>query len=148
MEDCRCVMKSEIDHIKTDILDIRATAKEQSKDMLSMRDSHTETKIYIRQIQDSQAVMAKETKDSLSLMARETKESLGVMAKESKESQAAQAKETKDNQIAMMKVITEIKDEPIRNFKYYKMVGWAFAITYVLGTIFGIVKTVAPQLVK
>src|SRR5665648_126386 len=126
MEDCRCVMKSEIDHIKTDILDIRATAKEQSKDMLSMRDSHTETKIYIRQIQDSQV----------------------VMAKESKESQAAQAKETKDNQIAMMKAITEIKDEPIRNFKYYKMVGWAFAITYVLGTIFGIVKTVAPQLVK
>jgi len=108
-------MESEINHIKLDILDIRATAKEQSKDMLSMRDSHTETKIYIRQIQDSQALMSKETKD---------------------------------NQVAMMKALSEMKDEPIKNFKYYKMVGWAFAITYVLGTIFGILKTVYPKLIQ
>ena len=108
-----CSMRSEFEHIKSDILDIKATAKEQSKDMLSMRDSHTETKIYIRQIQDSQALMSKETKD---------------------------------NQAVVMKLLTDMKDEPIKNFKYYKMVGWAFAITYVLGTIFGIIKAVAPQL--
>jgi len=110
-----CSMRSEFEHIKLDILDIKATAKEQSKDMLSMRDSHTETKIYIKQIQDSQNLMSKETKD---------------------------------NQAIVMKALAEIKDEPIKNFKYYKMVGWAFAVTYVLGTIFGIIKTIAPQLVK
>ena len=33
-----------------------------------MRDSHTETRIYIRQIQDSQASMAKETKDNQAIM--------------------------------------------------------------------------------
>ena len=107
-----CTMKTEIDHIKADIIDIKLNAKEQSKDMLLMRDSHIETKFYIKQIQDSQEKMAKETKE---------------------------------NQASMLKGIQEIKDEPIKNFKYYKMVGWAFAITYVLGTIFGIIKAIYPS---
>lgn len=114
-EDCRCTMSAEIDHIKLDIIDIKTTAKEQSRDMLSMRDSHTETKIYIRQIQDSQTLMSKETKD---------------------------------NQAIMMKALTDMKEEPVKNFKYYKMVGWVFAITYILGTIFGVVKSFVPQLIK
>lgn len=114
-EDCRCIMKSEIDHIKLDIQDIRATAKEQSKDMLSMRDSHTETKIYIRQIQDSQALMSKETKD---------------------------------NQTEMMKALRGIKEEPVKNQKQVKMAAWIFGVTYVIGTVLGLMKTFAPQLLQ
>ena len=114
-EDCKCTMKSEIDRMRIDILDGKETAKEQSRDMLSMRDSHTETKIYIKQIQDSQSLMSKETKD---------------------------------NQAIMLKALEEMKDEPIKNFKYYKMVGWVFAITYVLGTVLGVVKTFAPKLIQ
>lgn len=103
----RCTKKSEIEHIKEDINDIKSIQKEQGKEMLSMRDSHTETKIYIRQIQESQNCMAKESKE---------------------------------NQQSMLKAVQEIKDEPIKNFKYYKAVGWAFAITYILGTVFGAIK--------
>jgi len=121
-------MKSDIDRLKSDVLDIKETAKEhakeQNKDMLSMRDSHTETRIYIRQIQDSQTLMAKETK----------------------ESQLALAKETKENQIAVMQAITEIKEEPAKNAKLYKVAGITFLITYILGSVLGLVKMFAPNL--
>ena len=123
-EDCRCVMKSDIDHMKSDILDIKATAKEQSKDMLSMRDSHTETKIYIKLIQDSQTAMSKETKSSLTSM----------------------AKEAKDNQASTIKMLQDMKDEPKEEQKKKNFAIWVFSVTYVLGTIFGLVKTIAPQL--
>ena len=115
MEDCRCIMKSEIEHMKSDILDGKLVAKEQSKDMLSMRDSHTETKIYIKQIQDSQSLMVKETRD---------------------------------NQAVMMKALSEIKEEPAKNAKQVRLAAWIFGITYVLGSILGMIKTFAPEMLK
>ena len=59
-----CTMKSEIEYIKKDIIDIKGNAKEQAAAMATMRDSHIETKIYIRNIQDSQAQMSKDTKEN------------------------------------------------------------------------------------
>lgn len=59
-----CSMKSEIDYIKKDIVDIKANAKEQAVAMATMRDSHIETKIYIKNIQESQAQMSKDTKEN------------------------------------------------------------------------------------
>ena len=119
-------MKSEIAHMKEDILEIKNntkaemtevknSVKEMSKDILSMRDSNIETKIFLRLIQESQTNMAKDAKES---------------------------------QASMIKGIQEIKDEPIKNFKYYKMVGIAFAITSVLGTIFGVIKILAGMLAQ
>jgi len=61
-------MKSEIDYIKKDIVDIKTNAKEQAVAMATMRDSHVETKIYIKAIQDSQAQMAKDTKENQASM--------------------------------------------------------------------------------
>ena len=43
-----CSMKSEIDYIKKDIVDIKVNAKEQAIAMATMRDNHIETKIYIK----------------------------------------------------------------------------------------------------
>jgi len=123
-DDHVCVMKLEFDHIKSDMSDIRATAKEQSKDMLSMRDSHIETKIFIRQIQESQSNMAQETKDN--------------------------QKEMKENQIRMMESLQELKDKPVResaaSYKYYKVLLWGFGLTYVLGSLLSLVKTFAPKI--
>jgi len=109
-----CYQRSEFEHIKADILEIKSNVKEQNKDltekMLSMRDSHTETKIYIKQIQESQSAMSKKTED---------------------------------NQALVMKALEDIRNEPIKNLKYYKMVGLGFIITYILDTVFGIVRAYA-----
>ena len=116
------LVKAEIEHIKSDIIDIKNTAKDQTKDMLSMRDSHTETRIYIRQIQDSQTA----TKDSLNAM----------------------SKKAEDNQALTMKTLQEIQDEPKKEKKKKDFAIWVFAVTYGLGSLFGIIKTLAPQLLQ
>ncbi len=127
-----CQMRSEFDHIKQDMLDMKATAreqnfdvkeiiKEQGKDMLLMRDSHTETKIYIKQIQASQDAMSSENK--------------------------ASQKELKDNQALLMQGIQELKEEPAKAHKAKDMVVWTFAITWVLSNAFGLIKTFAPKLI-
>jgi predicted RNase H-like nuclease (RuvC/YqgF family) len=96
-------IKTENEHIRADIVDLKADVKDLGKELNKMNESHIETKIFIRQIQESQSDMAKSTKE---------------------------------NQDQMMKGIQDIRDEPIKNFKYYKMVGWAFAVTYFLGCLF------------
>lgn len=117
-----CSMKSEIEHMKADIVDIKLTAKEQNKDMLLMRDSHTETRIYIRQIQDSQNIMARETKETI----------------------ASVAKDAKENQTATLKAIQEIKDAPHNSWKQMS-IAWKIGLgslimSYVAGTIFGFIR--------
>jgi len=57
-------MKSEIDRMRSDILDGKEAAKEQQAQVLGIRDGHLETKIYIKLIQDSQTLMAQESKDN------------------------------------------------------------------------------------
>lgn len=125
-EEYKCTMTAEIAHMKEDILEIKSntkaeltevksTVKEMSKDIMSMRDSNIETKIFLRLIQESQTNMAKETKE---------------------------------NQQTMMLGLQDIKDEPIKNFKYYKAVGLAFALTSILGTIFGAIKVTVGMLAK
>jgi len=69
-----CSMKAEIDYMKKDITDIKLNAKEQATAMATMRDSHIETKIYIKNIQDSQAQMSKDTKENQADMLRGIRE--------------------------------------------------------------------------
>jgi len=56
------VLKSDIEHIKNDVSDLKCTVKEQGITVLNLRDSHMETKFYIKTIQESQSTMAKDTK--------------------------------------------------------------------------------------
>lgn len=68
-------LKAEIEHMKGDITEIKSGYKdliketslkysELSKDVSSMKESHMETKIYVRQIQESQSTMAKDAKNN------------------------------------------------------------------------------------
>ena len=125
-DEYKCTMTAEIAHLKEDIVEIKSntkaeltevknTVKEMSKDILSMRDSNIETKIFLRLIQETQTSMAKETKE---------------------------------NQSDMMKGIQEIREEPIKNFKYYKAVGIAFALTSIIGTVFGAIKMLLTMIVN
>jgi len=119
------VLKSDVDHMKVDINDIKATAKEQGNAMLSMRDSHTETRIYINQIRESQTTMAKEVKDN----------------------QENLSKDAKENHKITMLAIQEIKDEKLNMWKQLSMAGKIAVITlivsYIGGTVFGILRQIA-----
>ena len=48
-----CKMKERLNRIEGDIKELKDNDKEYSKDMSIMRESHTETKIYIKQIFES-----------------------------------------------------------------------------------------------
>ena len=142
-EDNVQVLRSDIEHMKVDIIEIKANAKEQSIAMLSMRDSHTETKIYIKQIQESQNAMAKKTDDNQALASKQAE---AVAQKAETAAQKAEA-----SQIATMKAIQDIKDEPNNNWKKLST-AWKVAIistvvtllgSYIGGTIFGILKNMA-----
>jgi len=116
-----CLMVLEFEHIKSEFMDVKSMAKEQGRDMLLMRDSHVETKLYIQQIQASQAAMAQETKDS--------------------------QKEMKENQKEMMKGIQELRDEPGKSHKAKDMVIWTLIASWILSNAFGLIKTFAPKLI-
>lgn len=109
-EQCVCTMKSEFEHLKDDILELKGTNKELIKDISIMRESHMETKLYLKQIQESQSTMLKENKE---------------------------------NQVNMISGIQELRDKPIKHYDQIKIGVWIFAITYVLGTVFGLMKVFA-----
>lgn len=104
-------VNAEIQNIKSEIVDIKGNYKELSKEMTAMKESHIETKIYIKQIQESQAKMEKASTD---------------------------------NQERMLQGIQEIKDKPIKDYDRIKLAAYTFAVTYVLGTIFGLIKAFTP----
>jgi len=56
------VLKADLEHIKNDVSDLKCTVKEQGVAVLNLRDSHMETKFYIKSIQESQSKMATDTK--------------------------------------------------------------------------------------
>jgi len=56
------VLRADVEHIKNDVLDLKCTVKEQGVAVLNLRDSHLETKFYIKSIQESQSKMATDTK--------------------------------------------------------------------------------------
>jgi len=115
-------IRTEIEHIKSDIIDIKNNAKDLNKDVLEMRDSKIRTEIYLKQIQDSQNIMTKENKDRVDKL----------------------SEEAKANQVATTKTLQEIKDEPRNNWKQMSMawkIGIGMAvISYIGGTIFGLIK--------
>lgn len=49
-DQCECSMKIEFDHLKSDILDIKNTVKEDAKEMMNMRDSKIRTEIALEAI--------------------------------------------------------------------------------------------------
>ena len=50
-----CKMLDTIAYLKSEILELKSNDKEYSKDMSILKESHTETKIYVKQIFDSLA---------------------------------------------------------------------------------------------
>lgn len=104
-------VNAEIQNIKSEIVDIKGNYKELNKEMTAMKESHIETKIYIKQIQESQSKMEKASTD---------------------------------NQERMLQGIQEIKDKPIRDYDKIKIAVWIFAVTYVMGNIFGLMKIFTP----
>jgi len=130
------VLRSDVDHMKVDITDIKSTVKEQGVAMLSMRDAHIENKFYMKQIQENQATQSRDAKDYQVTQAKETKEY-----------QVATAKEAKKNQESTMSAIQAMKDEKGNAWKQMSM-AWKIGIgmiiiSYVGGTIFGILKNMA-----
>jgi len=123
-------LKTEVDHIKGDIVDIKINAKEQGIAMLSMRDSNTETRIYINQIRESQNTMAKETRETIAIV----------------------AKDAKENQKATMEAIQTLKDAPHNSWKQMSM-AWKIGagmliISYIVGSSFSLIKSIASMLAK
>jgi len=57
------VLAADVAHIKNDIFDLKCTVKEQGTAVLTLRDSHMETKFDIKSIKDSQDKMAIDSKD-------------------------------------------------------------------------------------
>ena len=49
--------------IEDDIVELKSNNKEMGKDMTAIKESHIETRIYMRQIQESQASQSKDSKD-------------------------------------------------------------------------------------
>ena len=58
-----CKMIERLNYIECDIKDLQSDAKEYTKDMSMLKESHTETKIYVKQIFDSLAQMTKTLND-------------------------------------------------------------------------------------
>ena len=137
-DDCKCNMLLEFDHLKEAIKDIKDSAKEQTKDVnekiLSMRDSHTETKIYIKQIQESQNKMADESKgDRIDV----------------KKNQEAVLKQVNENQTTVLSAIQAMKDEKGDIWKKLSLawkIGIGLAIiSQVIGTVSGYIKMFASR---
>ena len=57
-ENCTCTMAETITHLKDEIADLKSNNKEYVRDMASLKESHTETKIYVKQIFDSLATLS------------------------------------------------------------------------------------------
>lgn len=100
-------LETRIDHCEKDICDLKNNDKDIYKEIAVIKESHIETKIYLRLIQESQADMAKNTKD---------------------------------NQETTLKNIQELKEKPIKDYDKIKIGIWIFAITYVMGNVFGVMK--------
>jgi len=83
-------------HLEKEVEEIKLNNKEISKDMTAIRESHLETKFYMKSMTESVH--------------------------------------------EIMDAIKTIREEPIKNLKYYKVLGYGFAITYIMGTIFGVIK--------
>ena len=134
-------IKVEVDHIKSDIVDIKINAKEQGIAMLGMRDSNTETRIYINQIRESQNTMARETKETIALVALEAKENQKNLTKEAKSNQESTLEAIK----TLSTTVQTMKDEPQNSWKKmslaWKIGAGAFVITWVLGNLLGLIKT-------
>lgn len=63
-EKCECSREGEFKHLNATIVEIKATAKEDRKEMLNMRDSKIRTEIKLEEIQKTQA----DSNNSLVLM--------------------------------------------------------------------------------
>jgi hypothetical protein len=106
--------------IEDDIVELKINDKEMSRDVATIKESHIETKIYMKQIQESQVEMARKNK------------------------------ETQDAMMKGFEDITDKKDKDQakkeRERGQIKIGAWIFAITYVLGCIFGFARMIFPKI--
>lgn len=105
-------LTTRMDHVEKDICDLKNNDKDLFKEVTLIKESHIETKIYLKLIQ---------------------------------ESQSKQEKSTANNQEMTLKSIEDLKNKPIKNYEQIKIAVWIFAVTYVMGSVFGVMKIFAPK---
>lgn len=66
-------------------------------------------------------------------------------SKQIQESQSKTEKNSERNQEQVLKHIQDLKDKPIKNYEQIKIAIWIFAATYILGSIFGMIKIFTPK---
>ena len=57
-DNCNCTMTDTINYLKGEIVELKNDIKEHSRDMTLLKESHIETKLYVKQIFDSLASLS------------------------------------------------------------------------------------------
>ena len=116
-------LHADVEHLKTDVIDIKQVAKEQAVIIAQQGISNVRLEIYLAQMQTVQNKIDADAKEN---------------AKKAEES----AKKVEDSQKAMMQIITDIKEEPFHIWKKMNLavkvaivtVSTSLLVTYFWGT--------------
>jgi hypothetical protein len=128
MAEHECLMKSELERMREDIIEGRNANKEMNRAMSDIRDSHLETKIYMQQITATQNRMAEHNKASQEAMTAGFK---AIADKKEKEEELAKADKKEQERISAQDRKDRAKEKRQNNWKI-----WFFIVTYALGNIF------------
>jgi len=167
-EKCDCIMMNEIKRIQEDILKNERDSKETEKVVYEIKESHSQTKFLMEQIQknqEAQAIATEKRETATALANEKNRELVAQTNKENKETMAAGFKNIADKKLEEEKSVAEerkaaekeklrlkelqdTKDESLRKERRAQTWGvWLIGIGIAASTLFGLLKVYVPKMI-